>query len=104
MCTCPHLLSSFLLLFFWQLKLYAETPTVSTDAIPARLTTAYVGVAAKEADLIAGRYQSTFVELWLHLVLVMFPVSTALLMYMCDPIRLGRKSKMRVVTQTLPHF
>ena len=67
---------------------------MSTDAIPARLTTAYVGVAAKEADLIAGRYQSTFVELWLHLVLVMFPVSTALLLYMCDPIRslLGDKT------------
>ena len=71
-----------------QLKLYAQTQRVSTTAEPLRISDVYLAVAASREDIVSESLQSNFVRVWLHLVFIIFPVATVIVVYTCDPIQL----------------
>ena len=73
---------------FLQLKLYAQTQRVSTMSEPLRISDLYLAVAASRDEIMSDKFQSTFVRIWLHLVFLLFPVATVIVVYTCDPIQL----------------
>ena len=53
-----------------------------------RISDDYIAVAAYIDDVRSDRLQSDFVKAWLHVFLVVFPLATALMLYLCDPVQL----------------
>ena len=60
---------------------------MSPQSAPARISRAYVAVATSREEVVTGKFQSRFVEIWLHFVILLTPILLALLIYMCDPIQ-----------------
>lgn len=52
------------------------------------MTDDYVAVAASWKQMSEDSLQSDFVKVWLHVTVLVFPVATLLLLYLCDPIQL----------------
>ena len=71
-----------------QLKLYAQATTFSHPATPARITDGYIAVAASRKEILADSVQTDFVKAWLHIAVIIFPIITGILLYVCDPIHL----------------
>lgn len=85
----PYLPNSYIS-FILQLKLYAQ-PTVNfpqMQSTPARITEAYTAVAASREEIVADAFQTNFVKAWFHIVVVLFPILTGVLLYICDPVHL----------------
>ena len=70
--------------------MYAQ-PTVRfppLESTPARITEAYTAVAASREEIVADAFQTNFVKAWFHIVVVLFPILTGVLIYICDPVHL----------------
>ena len=48
----------------------------------------YIAVAASEEKVLSDSVQSMFVKVWLHLTLVVVPLGSLLIIYICDPVQL----------------
>lgn len=71
-----------------QLKLYAQSTTISLPYTPARITDGYIAVAASREEIIADAIHTDFVKAWLHIAVIVFPIITGVLLYICDPVHL----------------
>ncbi len=74
--------------------MYAQSATTSTDADTRKISADYAAVAASHEDIENDSIQSDFVKVWLHLFLVLFPIGSAVMLYLCDPIQLLLGEKM----------
>ena len=70
------------------MKLYATTASISLTATPQRISDDYVAIAASADEINADTLQSTFLKVWLHMFLILFPISTLLCLVLCDPVYL----------------
>lgn len=82
---CPSLDSWF---YFFYLKLYAQSATTGPFSATQHISDAYTAVAASWIEVSKDLLQSDFVKAWLHIILVLFPLSTWLVLYLCDPVQL----------------
>ena len=48
----------------------------------------YIAVAASEEEIASDSLQSVFLKVWLHFTLVLFPLGSLLVIYICDPVQL----------------
>ena len=71
-----------------QLKLYAQTQRVSTLSEPLRISDLYLAVAASYDEIKSDSFQSDFARAWLHVVFILFPIATVIIVYTCNPIQL----------------
>ena len=71
-----------------QLKLYAQSATTSPTAGTKSISDGYIAVAASLDEIQNDSLISDFTKVWLHLVLVLFPLLTWLMLYLCDPVNL----------------
>ena len=69
-----------------QIKLYATTTSTFVTATPQRISDSYIAIAASLEEINADTLQSTFLKVWLHVFLVLFPIGTLLCLLLCDPI------------------
>ena len=60
------------------------SPTAGTRSI----NKGYIAFAAKREEIEQDVLISDFTKVWLHLVLVLFPLLTWLMLYLCDPVNL----------------
>ena len=58
------------------------------QSTPARITEAYTAVAASREEIVADAFQTNFVKAWFHIAVVLFPIFTGILIYICDPVHL----------------
>lgn len=58
------------------------------EADTLRVSDGYTAVAASKNEIDTDQFMSLFVRIWLHVVFVLFPLGTAVLMYNCAPIQL----------------
>lgn len=68
------------------MKLYASTTSPIT--IPPRISDDYVAISASLEEINADLLQSTFLKVWLHVFLVLFPIGSLLCLVLCDPVQL----------------
>ena len=71
-----------------QLSLYAQSATTSPTAGTKSISDSYIAFAASWSDIHNDDIISEFTKVWLHLVLVLFPLLTWLMLYLCDPVNL----------------
>ena len=55
---------------------------------PQRISDTYTAVAASQDEIQSDQFQSKFVQIWLHIVFILFPIATVILVYTCDPVQL----------------
>ena len=55
---------------------------------PPRISDTYTAVAASQDEIQSDQFQSKFVRIWLHIVFILFPIATVILIYTCDPVQL----------------
>lgn len=65
-----------------------QSPTTGATASTQPITDSYTAVAASWTEISADDLHTDFVKVWLHITVVLFPIMTWLLMYICDPIQL----------------
>jgi len=70
------------------LKLYAQSPTTAPASGTLRVSDDYIAVAASEEEVLSDSLQTMFLKVWLHLSLLLFPLGSMLIIYMCDPVQL----------------
>ena len=70
------------------MKLYAQSATTSLNAGTRGISDSYIAVASSLAEIQDDDLISNFTKVWLHLVLVLFPLLTWLMLYLCDPVNL----------------
>lgn len=70
------------------MKLYAQSPTTGITSSTLAISDEYVAVAASMTEILEDSFQTDFVKVWLHLTLVIFPIGTFLMVYICDPVQL----------------
>ena len=73
---------------YLQLKLYAQSSTTGPSSATQKMTDSYVAVAASWQEIVEDSLQSDFVKAWLHITLILFPLGTCLMLYLCDPVQL----------------
>ena len=71
-----------------QLSLYAQSATTSPSAGTKSISEGYIAFAASWVDIHNDDVISDFTKVWLHLVLVLFPLLSWLMLYLCDPVNL----------------
>ena len=71
-----------------QLRLYAQSASTSPTAATRSISENYIAVAASWAEIQGDSLITNFTKAWLHLVLVLFPLLTWLMLYLCDPVNL----------------
>jgi hypothetical protein len=70
------------------LKLYAQSATTGSESTTQRLTDNHVAVAASLEHVQEDYLLSDFVKVWIHVIVVVFPLATWLVLYLCDPVQL----------------
>ncbi len=70
------------------MKLYATTASISLEATPQRISDGYIAIAVSFEEINNDLLSSTFLKIWLHVFLVLFPLSTLLCIWLCDPVQL----------------
>lgn len=70
------------------MKLYAQSATTGPSSGTIRVSDSYVAVAASLDEILSDSLQSNFVKVWLHFTVVMFPLGTLLMLYLCEPAQL----------------
>ena len=73
---------------FLQLALYAQSATTSPTAGTKSISEDYIAFSANWVEIQKDSLISNFTKVWLHLVLVLFPLLTWLMLYLCDPVNL----------------
>jgi hypothetical protein len=73
---------------FLQLALYAQSATTSPSAGTKSISEDYIAFSANWEEIQKDSLISDFTKVWLHLVLVLFPLLTWLMLYLCDPVNL----------------
>ena len=71
-----------------QLGLYAQSATTSPTAATQRISDSYIAAAASWEEIQDDSLVTNFAKVWLHLMLVLFPLLTWLMVYLCDPVNL----------------
>ncbi len=70
------------------MKLYAQSATTGPSSSTLRVSDEYIAVAASEEEIASDSLQSVFLKVWLHFTLVLFPLGSLLVIYICDPVQL----------------
>ena len=68
--------------------MYAQSATTGPDAATQRISSSYTAVAYSSDDESSDLILTTFTKVWFHLTLIVFPLLTWLLLYLCDPVQL----------------
>ena len=71
-----------------QLGLYAQSATTSPTAGTRSISDGYIAFAESWSKIQDDALITDFAKAWLHIVLVLFPLLTWLMLYLCDPVNL----------------